>query len=146
MEEGDSAITNTTRDVTLTRSYVTTVGSARPSDKRVVIGPTLDLLPKYAFAVPPTTTSLAIPNYPGIRRSSISNTNNFAYFNIGQFANIKINQVSIQTGFGTKFSSGIGTFDSTGETFDTETTFQIPEEAFRTRINVPPPGQIVVST
>ena len=38
------------------------------------------------------------------------------------------------------------TFDSSSETFDTEPTFKIPEEAFRTRINVPPPGEIVVST
>ncbi len=145
MEENDSAITNTTRDVTLTRSHVTVIGSARPSDRRMVIGPTLDLLPKYAFAVPPTTTSVAIPNYPGIVRTATSNTNNFAYFNIGQFDHVRINQVSTGTA-GVKYSNTGTTFDSSSETFDTEPTFKIPEEAFRTRINVPPPGEIVVST
>ena len=68
---------------------------ARTSSTYITLGPTLDLLPKYAFAVPPTTTSLTIPNYPGIIRPSRSNANNYAYFNVGQFANIKINEYNI---------------------------------------------------
>ena len=109
---------NTNRDITLERINTIFVGSARTTSKSH--GHTLDLLPKYAFAVPPTDTSLNIPHYPGIKRTATNNANNQAYFNIGQFANIRIDQVS----------------DSNGN---------IPLEAFNTKINVPPPGAIIIS-
>ena len=113
-----SSFPNTNRDVTLTRNNNVIVGVARTTAKNH--GHTLDLLPKYAFAVPPTDSSVAIPHYPGLRRTATNNVNNQAYFNIGQFANIRIDQVS----------------DSNGN---------IPTEAFNTKINVPPPGAIVIS-
>jgi len=109
---------NTNRDITLTRNNNVIVGVARTTSKSH--GHTLDLLPKYAFAVPPTDTSLNIPHYPGIKRTATNNANNQAYFNIGQFANIRIDQVS----------------DSNGN---------IPLQAFNTKINVPPPGAIIIS-
>ena len=109
---------NTNRDITLERINTIFVGVARTTSKSH--GHTLDLLPKYAFAVPPTDTSLNIPHYPGIKRTATNNANNQAYFNIGQFANIRIDQVS----------------DSNGN---------IPLEAFNTKINVPPPGAIIIS-
>ena len=61
-------------------------------------GATLDLLPKYAFAVPPTDTDIAIPHYPGLARTATNNHDNQAYFNIGQFGNIRIEQVSDSNG------------------------------------------------
>ena len=109
---------NTNRDITLERINTIFVGVARTTSKSH--GHTLDLLPKYAFAVPPTDTSLNIPHYPGIKRTATNNANNQAYFNIGQFANIRIDQVS----------------DSNGN---------IPLQAFNTKINVPPPGAIIIS-
>ena len=113
-----SDLTSTTRDVTLTPKRNIIVGSARTARRT---GPTLDLLPKYAFAVSPTLTNATIPNYPGINRIARSNHNDGAYFTIGLFDNIRIDQVS----------------DSNGN---------IPNEAFNTRINVPPPGQIDIDT
>ena len=120
-EASDSAITSGTRDTTLTRHHRVIVGDVITSDKRLVTGPTLDLLPKYAFAVPPIPTNVATNEYPGLIRTARSNANDYAYFNIGQFANIKINEVCASDG-------------------------SIPEQASRTRINVPPPGEVQVST
>ena len=112
-----SDLTSTTRDVTLTSKRNIIVGSVRTAKRT---GPTLDLLPKYAFAVSPILTNATIPNYPGINRIARTNHNDGAYFTIGLFDNIRIDQVS----------------DSNGN---------IPNEAFNTRINVPPPGQIDIN-
>ena len=77
---------------------------------------TLDLLPKYAFAVPPLDGSdEIIPHYPGIKRTARSSHNDNAYFTIEQFGDIRLEQVT----------------DSNGN---------IPELARQTRHNVPPPG------
>ena len=93
------------------------VGVARTTAKNH--GHTLDSLPKYAFSIG-ATTSEAIPNYPGLIRTQNLDGINDQSFTIGQFANIRIDQVS----------------DSNGN---------IPTEAFSTKINVPPPGAIVIS-
>ena len=116
--EGSSSILpNGKREVTLTSQVTVRLGEIRQSN--VVTGPTLNLLPQYAFSVPPTDTSQAIPHYPGIYRTSENNHDNRAYFNIDQFGQFRINQVS----------------DGSGN---------IPQAAFNTRINVPPPGEIQI--
>ena len=107
---------NTNRDITLTRNNNVIVGVARTPSTQ---GPTLDLLPRYAFGIGPTTTA-SIPNYPSLIRTQNLDGTNDQSFTIGQFANIRIDQVS----------------DSNGK---------IPLAAFNTRINVPPPGEIQIS-
>ena len=85
-----------------------------------VFSPTLELLPKYAFSQPPTGTNVAIPHYPGLTRQvRLDDTNQSAYFTIGQFSQFRINQVS----------------DSNGD---------IPETAKSVKINVQPPGEIIL--
>jgi len=114
-------LTTTTRDTTLSRINTVVVGTTRGLGSRGVVGPTIDLLPKYAFAVPPLGGSdEIIPHYPGIKRTARSSHNDNAYFTIEQFGNIRLEQVT----------------DSNGN---------IPLEAFNTKINVPPPGAIIIS-
>ena len=108
---------NTNRDLTLSRINNVIVGVARTN--RSAQGPTLDLLPRYAFGIGPTTSE-EIPNYPSITRTQNLDGTNDQSFAVGQFANIRIDQVS----------------DSNGK---------IPLAAFNTRINVPPPGEIQIS-
>ena len=79
----------------------------------------MDSLPKYAFGIGPTTTA-SIPNYPSLTRTQNLDGTNDQSFTIGQFANIRIDQVD----------------DGTGK---------IPLAAFTTKINVPPPGEITIS-
>ena len=112
--ESHTDLPNTTRDTTLTRINNVIVGVARTPSAH---GPTLDLLPKYAFAISPRDTANNIPNYPTMNKTKVFDRLNDEYFTIGQFANIRIDQVD----------------DGTGT---------IPLAAFDTRINVPPPGQI----
>jgi hypothetical protein len=108
------------RELTLTSTVSVTIGTGNNIGKQqTVLGPTLDLLPKYAFAVPPIG-STAIPHYPGLYRTPRSNHNDGAYYPIAQFGQYRINQVS----------------DALGD---------IPDAAYRTRINVPPPGEIQVT-
>ena len=115
-------LTTNTRDTTLSRINTVVVGTNRGLGSRGVVGPTLDLLPKYAFAVPPLGGSdEIIPHYPGIKRTARSSHNDNAYFTIEQFSNIRLEQVT----------------DSSGN---------IPELARQTRHNVPPPGAIVISS
>ena len=107
---------NTNRDTTLTRINTLAIGVVRTPSAQ---GPTLDLLPKYAFGIGPTTTE-AIPNYPSLTRTTNLDGTNDQSFTIDQFRNIRIDQVD----------------DGTGK---------IPLAAFNTRINVPPPGEITIS-
>ena len=79
------------REVTLTS--VSTVSMGLTSQTSNTLGSTLDLLFKYAFAVPPIETTEVIPNYPGIKRQ-IRSDNSGAYFTIEQFGQFQINQVS----------------------------------------------------
>ena len=107
---------NTNRDTTLTRINNVIVGVVRTPSAQ---GPTLDLLPRYAFGIGPTTTA-SIPNYPSLTRTQNLDGTNDQSFTIGQFANVRIDQVD----------------DGTGK---------IPLAAFTTKINVPPPGEITIS-
>jgi len=112
-----------TRDTTLTRVNTIFVGVVRANPQ--VSGSTLANLPKYAFAVPPTLTEETASNYPGIIRKARQGVNDRAYYNINQFASIRINQVSEPDGSG---------------------GFRIPERAFDTSFIVPPPGEIILTT
>ena len=138
-----SEISSGKREVTLTSAVTVSMGLTSQTSN--TLGPTLDLLPKYAFAVPPIETTEEIPNYPGITRK-IRSSNSGAYFTIEQFGQFRINQVSAKTGENTfdYASSDHNTFDSTQDTFDSQSIF-IPPAAFTTRINVPPPGEIIIS-
>ena len=113
-----SELTTTTRDVTLTSAVFVRMNINRGSH---ATGGTLNLLPQYAFAVPPLDSSLPIPHYPGLSRQQRTNNNDGAYYTIDQFGQFRINQVS----------------DGSGN---------IPASAFNTRISVPPPGEIRVSS
>ena len=104
------------RDLTLSRINTLAIGVVRTPR---ALGPTLDLLPRYAFGIGPTTTE-AIPNYPSLTRTTNLDGINDQSFTIDQFRNIRIDQVD----------------DGTG---------RIPDAAFNTSINVPPPGEIQVS-
>ena len=112
-----------TRDTTLTRINTIFVGVVRANPQ--VSGSTLANLPKYAFAVEPILTDEVASNYPGIIRKARDGANNRAYYNINQFASIRINQVSEPDGSG---------------------GFRIPELAFNTSFNVPPPGEIILTS
>ena len=114
----DTILSNTERDLTLTRINTIFVGTVRANP--MISGSTLDNLAKYAFAVEPMLTDSDLAHYPGLRRKARSGNNDRAYYNINQFSNIRINQVS----------------DSNGN---------IPQTAFTTFINVPPPGEIKIS-
>ena len=114
----NSILSNAERDLTLTRINTIFVGIVRANP--MTSGSTLDNLAKYAFAVEPMLTDSDLAHYPGFRRKARSGNNDRAYYNINQFSNIRINQVS----------------DSNGN---------IPQTAFTTTINVPPPGEIKIS-
>ena len=140
--ESHTNLTSSTRDVTLSRINNVIVGVARSPR---AMGPTLDLLPRYAFGIGPTTTE-NIPHYPSISRTTDLSGINDESFTIGQFANIRIDQVSVRNAQGQGGFSQTGSkFDSNTLTFDDGETFTIPPEAFNTRINVPPPGEIQIS-
>ena len=116
--ESHTDFTNTTRDTTLSRINNVIVGVARsPSAQEF---PTLDLLPRYAFGIGATNTTEAIPNYPSLTRTTNLDGINDQSFTIDQFRDIRIDQVD----------------DGTG---------RIPDAAFNTSINVPPPGEIQIS-
>ena len=134
------------REVTLTSTVSVTIGTGNNIGKQqTVLGPTLDLLPKYAFAVPPVLDDGKIPNYPGIYRSPRGGVNSGAYFTIDQFGQFPINHVSARVGnLNNGFDNTTLTFDSTNKTFD-DNDIVIPPVAFKTRINVPPPGEIKVT-
>ena len=133
-------LTSTTRDITLSRINNVTVGVVRIPRRT---GPTLDLLPKYAFTQNPNTTE-NIPHYPGIRRITNLDGINDESFTIEQFGNVRIDEVSVRNASGGFSQSGF-TFDNSSISFDNGENYFIPEAAFNTSINVPPPGQIIVS-
>ena len=118
---GDIAdMTDGERDVTLTQTVVVSLHHSRGSHWT---GHTsLANLPKYAFAVPPISTAAAIPNYPGINRiASTSENQTRDLYTIAQFGHIGIRDVCLADG-------------------------SIPDSAFATRINVPPPSEIIITT
>jgi len=138
--ESHTNLTSSTRDTTLTRINNVVIGVVRTPRR---VGPTLDLLPKYAFSIG-GNTSENIPNYPGIKRTQSLDGINDQSFTIDQFRNIRIDQVSIRNADG-GFSQTGHRFDTNRITFDDTENFTIPPEAFNTSINVPPPGEIQVS-
>ena len=133
-------LANTTRDTTLTRINNVIVGVARTPRRT---GPTLDLLPKYAFAIGPNTTEKT-PHYPGIRRITNLDGINDESFTIEQFGDVRIDEVSVRNASGGFSQSGF-TFDNSSISFDNGENYFIPEAAFNTPINVPPPGMIIIS-
>ena len=96
---------------------------------------------KYAFAVPPIPDNAITANYPNFTRTARTNHNDGAYFTIEQFADFKIEQVSIDI-TQNHFDSNTKTFDSGNITFDDGLDTTIPSTAVNTNINVPPPRQI----
>ena len=138
-----SDLTSGQRDVTLHRDVTVVLRTGRGSHAS---GNTLDNLPKYAFAVPPIGDNAQIPNYPGIYRSATQTGNETRdLYTIDQWGTYKINEVSIKEINGNEFDSGTK-FDSTNATFDEIDKYIIPAGAYRTRVNVPPPSEIIVTS
>ena len=140
----DAILSNTERDLTLSRINTISVGVVR-ANANLGIGPTLENLAKYAFAVEPMLTDSDLAHYPNFRRTERSGENDRAYYNIEQFKHFRINQVSETTGNVDTFDDTTQSFDSDREGFDA-TDVNIPQAAFTTRINVPPPGEINISS
>ena len=140
----DSILSNTERDLTLSRINTIHVGVIR-ANANFGIGPTLENLAKYAFAVEPMLTDSDLAHYPDFRRTARSGENDRAYYNIEQFKNFRINQVSERGGNVDSFDDTTQKFDSDQEGFDASDV-NIPQAAFTTRINVPPPGEINISS
>ena len=132
------------RELTLTSVVSVTMGTG-DNPKGGALGPTLDLLPKYAFAVPPIETGAVIPHYPGIFRETRLGINSGQYFTIDQFGQYRINEVSKRTSaLVESFDNSEDSFDSTALNFG-DNDIGIPASAFRTKINVPPPGEIRIT-
>ena len=75
-------------------------------------------------------------NYPNFTRTARTNHNDGAYFTIEQFADFKIEQVSIDV-TQNHFDSNTKTFDSGNITFDDGLDTTIPSTGlFNTNINV----------
>ena len=139
-----SDLTAGQRDVTLTRDYTVVLRTNRGSHNT---GNRLSNLPKYAFAVPPINDNLEIPNYPGIYRSATQTGNETRdLYTIDQWGQYRINQVSVKSTNTNEFDSDTTNFDSTNESFDNIDKYTIPQEAYDTRVNVPPPSEIIVSS
>ena len=139
----DAILSNTERDLTLSRINTIHVGVIRAT-ANFGIGSTLENLAKYAFAVEPMLTDSDLAHYPDFRRQARSGNNDRAYYNIEQFANFRINQVSTATDSAETFDSSTNKFDSNTVAFDGN-DIRIPQAAYTTRINVPPPGEINIS-
>lgn len=140
----DAILSNTERELTLDRVNTIFVGVVR-ANANLGIGPTLENLAKYAFAVEPMLTDSDLAHYPDMRRTARSGENDRAYYNIEQFKHFRINQVSERGGNVDSFDDTTQSFDSNLEGFDAS-DINIPQAAFTTRINVPPPGQINITS
>jgi hypothetical protein len=139
-----SDLTSGKRDVTLTRDYTVVLRTNRGSHNS---GNRLSNLPKYAFAVPPISDNLEIPNYPGIYRSATQTGNETRdLYTIDQWGQYRINQVSVKSINTNEFDSTSTKFDSANESFDKIDKYTIPQEAYNTRVNVPPPSEIKVTS
>ena len=139
----DAILSNGERELTLERINTIHVGTIR-ANANLGSGSTLDNLAKYAFAVEPIGSDSELAHYPGLRRTFRTGDNERAYYNIEQFANFRINQVSERTGNVDTFDDTTQKFDSTNTRFD-KNDVNIPQAAFTTQINVPPPGEIQIS-
>jgi len=120
-EDSHTDFADNTREVTLQTRIDFSIGNTL---KGLVLGPTLDLLPMYAFTMPPQTVDAlegVIPNYPGIYRTIRNEASDSTYFTIDQFSDVKINQVCASDG-------------------------SIPLSAYQTKINVPPASEIIIKS
>tara|TARA_R110001606_G_scaffold55734_1_gene135501 strand:- start:435 stop:1709 length:1275 start_codon:yes stop_codon:yes gene_type:complete len=139
-----SDLTSGKRDVTLTREITVILRTNRGSHTS---GNRLSNLPKYAFAVPPITTSGTIPNYPGLSRTiTASSDESRDLYTIDQWGLYRINQVSVKSINTNEFDSNTATMDSANTTFDNIDKYIIPQAAYTTRVNIPPPSQILVTS
>ena len=153
----DAPLSSGTRELTLTSSVSMSValsgGVAGNSPQ--ALGPTLDLLPKYAFTQPPIDSVAYAQFYPGsdgFRSRAIRADNEGAYYTLNQFGHIRVDQVSVRSDV-----TGRTNFSNTSIKFDQEDKYQIetnsfdetniiiPLSAYQTKTNVPPPGEIFVS-
>ena len=120
-EDSHTGFADNTRETTFRTSMTFSIGQ---TDKNLVLGPTLDLLPRYAFTMPPQSVDAVegvIPNYPGIYRTIRSEASDSTYFTIEQFGHFRINQVCASDG-------------------------SIPANAIKTKINVPPASEIIITS
>jgi hypothetical protein len=139
-----SDLTSGQRDVTLTRDYTVVLRTNRGSHNS---GNRLSNLPKYAFAVPPIGTSETIPNYPGLTRSATGSSDQSRdLYTIDQWGQYRINQVSVKATNTNEFDSTTTTMDSSNDSFDNIDKYIIPQGAYNTRVNIPPPSQILVTS
>ena len=136
------------RDVTLTNQTIVRLDTNRGSHFK---GSTLANLPKYAFAIPPITVSQVVPNYPdpaGLRITTSENQTRDLY-TIQQFGHYRITDASDY--FFLRLDEGL---DGDGDKIVLEDSdgylkteeLGIPESAYRIKINVPPPSEIIVTT
>ena len=140
-----SDLTSGKRDVTLTREITVILRTNRGSHRSS--GNNLSNLPKYAFAVPPIATSGTIPHYPGLSRTiTASSDESRDLYTIDQWGLYRINQVSVKSINTNEFDSNTVTMDSSNATFDNIDKYIIPQAAYTTRVNVPPPSQILVTS
>ncbi len=138
-----SDLTSGQRDVTLHRDVTVVLRTNRGSH---ATGNMLANLPKYAFAVPPIDSISELAHYPGLSRSVTQSTNETRdLYTIDQWGTYRIDQVSIKGINGNEFD-GNTTMDSTTAAFDEVDKYVIPDSAFTTRVNVPPPSEIIVTS
>ena len=146
------------RAVTLTSDVSVKMKTARSALKRKY--GTLANLPIYAFTVSKLDSSDIASNWYGLNRTkSITEINKSIvdgeYYTIGQFRDIKITDVC-DTGFiklekdNLPFAS-LSSFGDSGKIvledgtgFLKDDIFDIPDTAYATQINVPPPGEIIL--
>ena len=153
----DAPLSSGTRELTLTSSVSVSVGLSGgvAGNSPQALGPTLDLLPKYAFTQPPIDSVAYAQFYPGsdgFRSRAIRADNEGAYYTLNQFGHIRVDQVSVRSDV-----TGRTNFSNTSIKFDQEDKYQIetnsfdetniiiPLSAYRTKTNVPPPGEIFIS-
>lgn len=114
------------REVTLSRVVNVRMNLNRFAQVQNRLGPTLNLLPQYAFAVHPTTTSEYIPNYPDPASRTATASNNFSrdQYTVGQWGYVRIDEVCIPDGSG---------------------GYKIPDAAWNTKVNIMPPSEIYIT-
>ena len=138
------------RDVTLTKTTIVSLKTNRGSHWT---GHTsLANLPIYAFAVPPIGTDEIASNYldPAGRRITTGSNQTRDLYPIKQFGHYTIKSVSDYSFL--RLEDGLdGDGDkivletATGSGFLQDEVIDIPDTAYTTRINVPPPSEITIS-
>ena len=67
-------------------------------------------------------------------------------YTIDQWGQYRINQVSVKATNTNEFDSTTTTMDSSSDSFDNIDKYIIPQSAYNTRVNIPPPSQILVTS